>query len=302
MPSTVSDPRTERRLSATDRATVAYALAVSVAVAWRWPGRVGWAILSAHALLAALALAAPRARAAGRAGALLGECYPLLVVTALYSAVGLVNAAHGVAYDALVQRWAAALFGTQPSREWMAAAPAPWLSWLLHAGYLAYYPVVVGTPLTLVLSGRRAGARRALTAMMAAFYVCYVIELVFPVAGPRYAFPAADAAAHTAAARLAHGVLDVFAAWGTAFPSAHVAVCVAATFAALREWRALGAVLAVASVLLTLGTVYGQFHYVVDTLAGVAVGAAVARRPVAAREAGTIPAAMASTASPGARA
>jgi membrane-associated phospholipid phosphatase len=89
-------------------------------------------------------------------------------------------------------------------------------------------------------------------------------------------FPAADnAATQTAIARLTARLLDQTAAWGAAFPSSHVAVSVAATAAALREWRALGLTLVLPTTLLTLGSVYGQFHYAVDALAGVGVGLAV---------------------------
>jgi membrane-associated phospholipid phosphatase len=47
------------------------------------------------------------------------------------------------------------------------------------------------------------------------------------------------------------------------------------TMAALREWPALGGALILPTTLLMLGTVYGQFHYVVDLLAGLAVAAVV---------------------------
>ena len=53
-------------------------------------------------------------------------------------------------------------------------------------------------------------------------------------------------------------------------------MAVAATVIALRDWRALGLALAVPTTLLALGSVYGQFHYALDALAGLAVGLAVA--------------------------
>jgi len=70
------------------------------------------------------------------------------------------------------------------------------------------------------------------------------------------------------------GLLDGAAAWGTAFPSSHVAVALVASLAASRAWRALGLVLTPAAVLLSPGTAYGQFRYAVDALAG--AGAALA--------------------------
>jgi membrane-associated phospholipid phosphatase len=254
---------------------LAFATAMLVA-----PGRARFAgvtwILAGYAALLALALAAPALRRRGGRPGFLAEFYPLLAAVGLYTAVGMVNAIAGVSHDAAVQRWEDALFGGQPSREWIRAAPWPWLSVAMHAGYLSYYLILAGAPLGLWLSGRREGARRVTLAMMAAFYLCYAIFLLFPVAGPRYTFPLADnAATAMGIARFTQRLLDGGAAWGTAFPSSHVAVSLVAAGVTLGEWRALGAPLLAAAILLTLGTVYGQFHYAVDAVAGAALAAAV---------------------------
>jgi membrane-associated phospholipid phosphatase len=136
--------------------------------------------------------------------------------------------------------------------------------------------ILAAAPLGLWLSGRRDGARRVTLAMMAAFYICYAAFLLFPVAGPRYLFPpAANAARDAAIARFTQRLLDDGAAWGTAFPSSHVAVALAAAGVTVREWRPLGMILLAAALLLTLGTVFGQFHYAVDAVAGAALAAAV---------------------------
>jgi membrane-associated phospholipid phosphatase len=263
-----------------DAWTLAYLGVASAALSLRpSPGRSTAALLwLAHAALAGTALAlAPRARGAGPVGRFVGEFYPLLAVFALYTEVGLLNGAAGVSHDGLVQAWERALFaGSQPSRDWIRAWPWPAFSSLMHLGYLSYYVVLAGAPLGLWLTGRRDGARRVHLLMMVTFYVCYAIFLVFPVAGPRYVLPLVDnAAARTPVARLTHALVAGGSAWGTAFPSSHVAVSLVASVAALRQWRALGSVLLVATALLAFGTVYGQFHYAVDALAGVAIGALV---------------------------
>jgi membrane-bound metal-dependent hydrolase YbcI (DUF457 family) len=77
------------------------------------------------------------------------------------------------------------------------------------------------------------------------------------------------------AAVLTQRLLERAAAWGTAFPSSHVAASLVASVSAWRGLKPLGAPLVVLAVLLTLGTVYGQFHYAVDALAGAALAAAV---------------------------
>jgi membrane-associated phospholipid phosphatase len=146
----------------------------------------------------------------------------------------------------------------------------------LHAGYLSYYLILAGAPLWPWLAGRRTAAVRVGLLMTVTFYLCYSVFLLFPVAGPRYTFAQADnAATHTLLARLTQALLNNGAAWGTAFPSSHVAVSIVASVAACRAWPRSGAFLLPAALLLTLGTVYGQFHYAVDALAGAGIAAVV---------------------------
>ena len=199
-----------------------------------------------------------------------------LLAVGLYTHVGLVNAAGGASHDALVQGWEAALFGGQPSIEWIRAFASPGWSTLMHGAYLSYYVILVAAPLGLWLAGRRPAARQTLLRVMVAFYACYTAFLAFPVAGPRYLFPpAANAATAVPLAVLTHRLLEGGSAWGTAFPSSHVAAALVASVSAWRGWRPLGAVLVPAAVLLSFATVYGQLHYAVDAVAGAVVAAIV---------------------------
>jgi membrane-associated phospholipid phosphatase len=265
-------------LAPIDRATLAYvamALAFQLARGPRsWPS----AALLALGLLLVAAVAgvlAPRARRAGPLACFLAEFYPLLLTVGLYTHVGLVNTAHGVSHDALVQGWEQALFGGQPALGWIRAFPSPAWSTLMHASYLSYYPILAGSPLCLWALGRRDAARGTLLLMMATFYVCYGVFLAFPVAGPRYLFPpAANAATAVPVAAFTHRLLERGSAWGTAFPSSHVAAALVAATCAGRGCRPLGAALLPAAALLSLATVYCQLHYAVDALAGAALAAA----------------------------
>jgi membrane-associated phospholipid phosphatase len=272
-------------VSALDRCTLAYALCAWAVTLLRAPDDrpLPIALHGLYPLVALAALAAPRLRRAGRVGELLGEFYPLIATGALYTAVGLLNTVVGHSYDSLVRGWEQALFGGQPARDWIEAQPWPWLSWPLHAAYLSYYLIVSGPALALWISGRRAAARHTLLMTMATFYICYSIFLVFPVAGPRYFLPAVEHAAKQVWPAVAvEAVLRNGDAWGTAFPSSHVAVALVVAVCAWRAWRRLGAIVAPVAVLLALGTVYGQFHYAVDAASGALLAAAVSsasRRP-----------------------
>jgi membrane-associated phospholipid phosphatase len=232
-------------LAPIDRATLAYlALALGFTLV-HGPRARPAALLLPLGLLLAAALAGyvtPRARHAGPLARVLAEFYPLLLTPALYTHVGLVNLARGVSHDERVQAWEQALFGSQPSLDWIRAFPSPGFSLLMHAAYVSYYAILVA----------------------------------FPVAGPRYLFPPADnEATAIGLAVLTNRLLEAGSAWGTAFPSSHVAAGLVAAFCAWRALRPLGAVLLPVSILLWLGTVYGQFHYAVDALAGAVVAALV---------------------------
>ena len=260
-----------------DRATLAYvavALAFNLAVGpHAWPAMP---LLPFGLLLVAVvaAVLAPRGRRGGPFARFLAEFYPLLLTVGLYTHVGLVNAARGVSHDARVQLWEKALFGGQPSLEWIRAFPSPAWSTLMHAAYLSYYPILAAAPLGLWALRRREAARGTVLLVMSTFYACYVAFLLFPVAGPRYLFaPAVNAATTVPIAAFTHRLLEGGSAWGTAFPSSHVAASLVAAVCAFRGCRPLGAALLPAAALLALATVYGQFHYAVDALAGALVAA-----------------------------
>lgn len=266
------------RTTAVDRWTLAYAGTVTLALAWRWRDGVEFAalLLLAHCLLVAAALLAPRAREAGPAGKFLGDWYPILLLPTLYTEIGLLNLAGGRVFDPVVIGWEEWLFGGQPSRDWIRAQPAWWLTWPLHLAYLSFYPMVPGAPLALWATGRRHAARRTILLTMVAYYLCFAMFLFFPVAGPRHAFPqAANEATQSDVAGFTQRFLEVEAAWGAAFPSSHVAAALVVSISAGAAWRLLGWVLVPTAVLLTVGTVYGQFHYAVDAVGGIAVAAAI---------------------------
>ena len=218
--------------------------------------------------LALVAFAAHKLRTSGRAGIFLGEFYPVLLLFAIYTEVGLSNRVRGISYDHIVQSWEQLVFGSQPAREWMIQCPSPLLSNLLHLGYLSYYLIVLGVPLALWFNARKPAASKTILLMMVTFYVCFTIFRIFPVAGPRYLFPMTEAALQTPIPRFAHELVATGSAWGTAFPSSHVAVAIVNTATAWLGWKPLGVVTAILAASLAAGTVYGGFHYGVDTLAG----------------------------------
>lgn len=259
-----------------DRLIAGYGLVVAVTATTRLDQRDILPILLAHAALPLLAWLATRA-ADDPAGRFLRMAYPLIILTGLYSAIDVLNG-YGTAptHDAAVQGMEAALFGGQPSRDWWRASPNAFWSTLLHAVYFSYY-IVVPLPAIVFLATKRAYAlERYLDGVIATFLACYLCYLYFPVAGPYYEFARPTGAfVANGAARLVYATLAKGSAFGAAFPSSHVAATVAATTGAWFGSRKLAGALAVPTALLAVGVVYCQMHYVIDSVAGIAMGVLV---------------------------
>lgn len=237
----------------------------------RWP----WLVL-AHVLMVGLVFLAPRARRRGGLGRFLGDWYPMLLLAGLYGEVGVLTVDAGFQNDGLIQRMETFLFGSEVAYRWIREMPVVWFSWFVHACYLSYFAILYASPAGLWATGRRDAARQTIFAVAVTFFICYVIFLFFPVAGPRYAFAAAhNAATDVGPARVARWLLDRGDSWGAAFPSSHVTASVVATGMAWRHWRPLGWLLVPFTAGLVLAVVYGQFHYAVDALSGLMLGAAM---------------------------
>jgi membrane-associated phospholipid phosphatase len=205
----------------------------------------------------------------------LRDWYPVALIPLLYSELAPLNlAVHGGRFfDDVVLGWEQAVFGGQPSRELAAAAPVLWLSELLHGGYLSYYFIIYVPPLLLYVKGRHDAFRRTVFGLMLAFVLHYVFFIYFPVQGPRYLFPEPGGRlAEGALYQLTHRILEAGSSQGAAFPSSHVGVSVAQTLLALRFQRRLAPLLAVLTLLLGFGAVYGGFHYAIDASSGLLLG------------------------------
>jgi len=113
------------------------------------------------------------------------------------------------------------------------------------------------------------------TAVLLATLFCYAVYPFFPLTPPRVLFN--DVPGPTVPPLLRNlnlWVLDHFSVQACLFPSAHAAA-VTATALALRAYRPrLGILFCIAALSVAAATVYGRYHYMADTVAGVLVGVA----------------------------
>ncbi len=256
-----------------DRLAAIY-LALTGVIATLSMSATGFRIAALH--LVALGLVHLVARIpvpANRFAAFMRLAWPVVVTPLMYMELATLNQLLFPGYfDATVQAWEQVLFGSQLSMVFSGWFDALWFSELLHFGYVSYYLVV---PVALIGGfklGGEAGLQRVAFTTAFAFFLCYLCFAVFPVAGPRYEFarivgPQTDGAIYG----LVHTILEGGSSKGTAFPSSHVAATVSALLAAGLVNRRLMWGLAPFAILLTFGTVYGRFHYAIDSLVGLGV-------------------------------
>jgi membrane-associated phospholipid phosphatase len=147
--------------------------------------------------------------------------------------------------------------------------PNRWFSEALHLGYVSYYLVVPAALIAAWRAAGKGGLERAAFTTALAFFLCYLCFAVFPVAGPRYDFPKITGPpADGVIFGIVHSILESGSSKGTAFPSSHVAATCSAWFACGSVNKRAFWILAPFAVSLTLGTVYGRFHYGIDMAAG----------------------------------
>lgn len=258
-----------------------------------WPLWLGVHVAAAAVLLAPGPVRRWRSRLAeplGRLGRVLADWYPLLLVPAFYFDLSMLNVAvhEGRYFDEIVQAWDAASFGGQPSRDLATRWPSLVVSETLHASYLSYYAVIYVPAVVLYARGLRTAFGELILAIMATFVLHYLFFIFFPVQGPRYLFPPPSGIEEGPVFRATHWLLGTASSRGTAFPSSHVGVAMAISLTLLRFVPRIGVPTLVLSVLLTVATVYGGFHYATDAWVGAIFGLAVAASLAAARPAAAI--------------
>jgi len=282
-----------------DWATQLYALLVgAVILAFHNESVPHWPWLAAAHFLGPVAIhfliLAAAARPQNRLLAFLRAYYPILLYTGFYRETGLLNR---MFFDRFLDEWfirlEGRLFGCQPSLEFMAKLPYRWTAELLYAAYFSYYLMIAGVGLALYLRDRRA-FEHFIAVVSILFYFCYATYIALPVAGPRIfhyhipglgvpesvralgeAFPFPGAVRQAVFFKIMAFIYNHFEAVGAAFPSSHIAVAWCTVWFSFRYLRRIRWIHFAAAVLLTLSTVYGRYHYVVDVAGGLATTAAL---------------------------
>ena len=198
------------------------------------------------------------------------DWYAVIMVPLLYGELNTLSGmAGGKVYDDLVLSWEYALFaGTSPAMWLSEKFPYMWLSEYFHFCYLAFYVLIPWLGYRIYKSVGGETFRLYVWSVMSAYIATFVVQIFFPVVGPRPLSPPLAEEVQGPFWQFCHFLCGHGASNAAAFPSSHVTVGVAV---ALSAWywdkRALIALIPVTAGL-SLCTVYGRFHYAVDALAG----------------------------------
>jgi len=250
--------------------------------AWKW-------FLAAHAICIAAVhwlVVAHAARPANRVLAFLRHFYPVLLYTAFYRETGELNQMlHRGYLDALFVRLDGRIFGLQPSIKLMEWLPYRLVSEIFYVSYFSYYVMIVGVGLALYLRDRRQFFHYV-SVVSFVFYVLYLVYIFTPVIGPRmfyrdfngFTLPAelippglAEVPESIQAGwffQIMKWIYHYFEAYGSAFPSSHVAVALTTVYFSFKYLRPIRWVHLLMAILLCISTVYCRYHYAVDVLAG----------------------------------
>jgi membrane-associated phospholipid phosphatase len=255
-----------------------------------WPWLV---LIHATALLVVHGLIQVQARhPSNRLLDFLRSYYPILFYAGFYHETGLLNQMLFTGYlDPHFLRFERWLFGWQPGLELVERFPSRWVAEVLYGCYFSYYLMIAGVGLALLWRDRRQFAHYV-SIVSFVFYICYLIFIFTPVVGPRIVcrgivdtplppdvVPVQVISTPVSVEaslffQIMAWIYEHFETPGAAFPSSHVAVAVTTVYFSFLYLRPIRWLHVVVAVLLSISTVYGRYHYVVD-VAGGALAAAL---------------------------
>ncbi len=233
------------------------------------------ALLSIHILFCALPFLLSRVR--DREAFLWrfpARAYPLLLLLFFYYEIEVLNniAASGY-HDETVLALQESL-GLSGPGEWLRSTfPYTWFEVLMSVGYFSFYFFLPVAGIPLAVQRRWFLLEKFVFQTFFAFIVCYTVYIFYPVLGPFFDLhPLGSFDGKDPMTRMTYTLVNNWGSHGAAFPSSHVATALQIVLLSYRWVRPAAYILGPFAVLLTLSTMYGEYHYPVDAVVGVVVG------------------------------
>ncbi len=267
----------ELMLNVADKLTLVYLAFTTILIIVCRQNIEHWELLlPAHLGLIAMVFGLAYARSRGaRVLSFISHWYPPLIFLFFFEEIGLtVHAIFPGWFDEYLIRADYALFGAHPT-VWIEQFSNYWLNEYMQLIYTSYFLLTIGLGAYLWMRGQRKDFSVFIASTCAAYYLCYVIFVLFPIESPYHTLR------HLQQVELTGGPFTAFInliekhgrVHGGAFPSAHVAGAVTVLFSAYRFAPRIGYWLTPLVLSICVSTVYGRYHYAMDVFAGILMAA-----------------------------
>jgi len=199
---------------------------------------------------------------------------PLFLIVA-FSQIELVNLMFFDRYlDPFFIRLEESVFGMQPCLTFWEAIPNRIFSEYMHMSYFLYYPTFFFVTLYPFFKRDLETFIRSVFIITFSFLFFYLLYIILPVLGPRPAIPeTADIPRNGCFfAWVMVQIYKVGGNVGAAFPSSHCGMSVVTALLVFRSIKFFRVPALIITISICMATVYCRYHYVVDSVAGVAGG------------------------------
>ncbi|MFQ6113181.1 MAG: phosphatase PAP2 family protein, partial [bacterium] len=199
------------------------------------------------------------------------DWYPLFLYPFLFKETSLIiNIFFPFWLEPWLIKWDYALLGSHPT-VWLQQYAQPWLTEFMAFSYWSYYVLIPVGALVLYLRKDKTLFRSFVFTLSLSLYICYFSFLFLTARGPHetLAYLHMDRAVAGLFDNLVRTIQNQASVSGAAFPSSHVlAVWVVLIFMfKYNKW--VGWALTPLILSLSFSVVYMQYHYAVDSVAGI---------------------------------
>jgi len=177
-------------------------------------------------------------------------------------------------FDPIILKIDQALFGISPN-IWVQQYVSPVLTEIMQISYSIYWITIPLGGTIFYFNKKKILYEYLLHLITITFFISYFIFIFFPVAGPRFFIANQIRVSYKGLffTKFLRSFMKEAGFRGGAFPSSHVAVAVVILIFTFRFKPKIAVfVLLPLVIALSLATIYGQYHYFTDVLAGLTMG------------------------------
>lgn len=199
------------------------------------------------------------------------DCYPFFLYPFFFKEVNIIiNIFFPFWLEPWLIKWDYFLFDSHPT-VWIQKFYQPWLTEIMAFSYWSYYVLIPFGGFVLYLRKNKTLFHSFVFSLSLSLYICYFSFLFLTARGPH------ETLVYLHSERALVGFFDIFvkiiqdnaSISGAAFPSSHVAAVWVVIIYLFKHKKIMGWLLLPLIISLSFSVVYMQYHYAVDSIAGI---------------------------------